>query len=883
MIINHSKFPINSPFKQFQKCLGLKSPFIEFKSEYETLSNISISMNLTIDESNGVTLNRNAAGNPPSNAIDNFQILERTPPGGLLGKQRLLNRIEIITPSPPTSTPPASSQQLLGSIERASTIKTEYITSASISNVYDREIRIIEEIPTAGGDHQATAAGGGDQQMMMMPVNDRKYIIPMALKQQHNTKEPRKSSIFRDSATTTNIDDLKRHIVMLHNLTKHDRNFKSKFVQFPSLRRHQTNDTIAAINATTPPSDADNHEAKTPTENPKSHRTRNHSKITVEVNPLPKTQDILRDTDEERLEDKISDLDFLRPLERVTIVPQVFLQNDQTPIVPTAENSSLPHHVRINHENPTTKSPRQVKTENEDVKNGKKNNNKKRKKKQPNKVCKEIDDKVIGNCTLATAWSESVSNRRNRKGRKHGNTTQTPPNDLNMNKKLQRVPRNQRSHPVENQPLNPPLIYTESINVDPSLCPEVGGLSYGQQKLCVLHTNIMPAISRGARSAIQECKHQFKSRRWNCSTVDDDTVFGPITSIGSPEMAFIHALAAAGVASFIARACRDGQLATCGCSRSSRPKQLHRDWTWGGCGDDLEFGYKFSQTFIDIREKEKKRGPRGLISSLPQRINKVDDKISPESNDTIITTEHPPLFKPEDIKELQEKIKKEIEESKLQEQEMQELQEKINREILNSKIFNLENRAIYANNRRQKGSLSRIKLSSTALKARSLMNLHNNEVGRRAVIKKSRITCKCHGVSGSCSLITCWQQLSSMREIGNYLREKYDEATRVKMNKRGRLQVHDSRYKVPTALDLVYLDESPDWCRNSKQLQWQGTHGRVCNKTSSGLDSCSILCCGRGYNTKKIVVRERCNCKFQWCCHVKCDICVKVIEEYTCK
>ncbi|XP_037941128.1 protein Wnt-5-like [Teleopsis dalmanni] len=152
-----------------------------------------------------------------------------------------------------------------------------------------------------------------------------------------------------------------------------------------------------------------------------------------------------------------------------------------------------------------------------------------------------------------------------------------------------------------------------------------------------------------------------------------------------------------------------------------------------------------------------------------------------------------------------------------------------------------------------------------------------------AVIKKTRITCKCHGVSGSCSLITCWQQLSSIREIGDYLREKYEESTEVKLNKRGRLQVKDAQFKVPTAHDLVYLDESPDWCRNNKQLQWPGTHGRICNKTSSGLDGCGILCCGRGYNTKNIVVRERCNCKFHWCCQVKCDICVKVLEEHTCK
>lgn len=57
---------------------------------------------------------------------------------------------------------------------------------------------------------------------------------------------------------------------------------------------------------------------------------------------------------------------------------------------------------------------------------------------------------------------------------------------------------------------------------------------------------------------------------------------------------------------------------------------------------------------------------------------------------------------------------------------------------------------------------------------------------------------------------------------GDYLREQYEQATQVKMNKRGRLQVKDSRYKVPTALDLVYLDESPDWCRANKQLQWPG-------------------------------------------------------------
>ncbi|CRK90869.1 CLUMA_CG004559, isoform A [Clunio marinus] len=283
----------------------------------------------------------------------------------------------------------------------------------------------------------------------------------------------------------------------------------------------------------------------------------------------------------------------------------------------------------------------------------------------------------------------------------------------------------------------------------------------------------------------------------------------------TPEMAFIHALAAATTASFIARACRDGQLASCGCSRSARPNQLHEDWTWGGCGDDLEFGYKFSQNFIDIREKERKRGARGLVT-VPTKNEAMGNETSADNATTVSTTLNPEeQAKADDMLKLQQKITQELLNSNLKENERNELQEKINKEILNSKLFvsNAEE-----NVGRKKGG--RYKQSS--VKARSLMNLHNNEAGRRAVIKKHRIICKCHGVSGSCSLVTCWQQLSTIREIGDFLREQYEQATQVKMNKRGRLQVKDPRYKVPTAVDLVYLDESPDWCRVNKQLQWPG-------------------------------------------------------------
>ncbi|RWS15153.1 protein Wnt-5b-like protein [Dinothrombium tinctorium] len=284
-------------------------------------------------------------------------------------------------------------------------------------------------------------------------------------------------------------------------------------------------------------------------------------------------------------------------------------------------------------------------------------------------------------------------------------------------------------------------------------CSQLKGLSKGQTQLCNLYKDHIPFIGRGARMGIDECQWQFRARRWNCSTFDDSTVFGPILNI------------AAGVVHSIATACRDGQLSNCGCSRAARPKNLQRDWIWGGCGDNIEYGYRFAVSFIDVREREK---------NFP--------KSSPDQG-------------------------------------------------------------------------------------RKLMNLHNNEAGRRAVIRKTRVTCKCHGVSGSCSLVTCWQQLSSFREVGDYLKDKYDGGTEVKINKRGKLQVRNRKYNLPTAEDLVYVDESPDYCVDNLSTGTLGTRGRVCNRTAPGTDGCNLMCCGRGYNTHK----------------AQCQTCTFTRDIHTCK
>lgn len=62
-----------------------------------------------------------------------------------------------------------------------------------------------------------------------------------------------------------------------------------------------------------------------------------------------------------------------------------------------------------------------------------------------------------------------------------------------------------------------------------------------------------------------------------------------------------------------------------------------------------------------------------------------------------------------------------------------------------------------------------------------------------------------------------------------------------------------------------------------------GTAGRVCSKTSKGTDGCEIMCCGRGYDTTRVTRVTQCECKFHWCCAVRCKECRNTVDVHTCK
>ncbi|KAG9350171.1 hypothetical protein JZ751_026524 [Albula glossodonta] len=165
---------------------------------------------------------------------------------------------------------------------------------------------------------------------------------------------------------------------------------------------------------------------------------------------------------------------------------------------------------------------------------------------------------------------------------------------------------------------------------------------------------------------------------------------------------------------------------------------------------------------------------------------------------------------------------------------------------------------------------------------RAQIDSHNINVGVRAVKSGLKTTCKCHGVSGSCAVRTCWKQLSPFHDTGRLLKFRYDSAVRVLSVTNaatGEAELAGPRRHghSPRPTDLVYLEDSPSFCRPSRYSP--GTAGRPCAKDTS----CQNLCCGRGYNTALRHTTLSCHCQVRWCCHVECQTCLREEEVYTCK
>lgn len=204
-----------------------------------------------------------------------------------------------------------------------------------------------------------------------------------------------------------------------------------------------------------------------------------------------------------------------------------------------------------------------------------------------------------------------------------------------------------------------------------------------------------------------------------------------------------------------------------------------------------------------------------------------------------------------------------------------------------------------------------------------------------------QVRCKCHGMSGSCELKTCWKVVPDFRIIGRTLKNRFrnavvvtqsnfgnvtpvgrgsrgfrrrnsnrsgnsaNSAMMVMMNPRQQRKHrnaallpggdfnNNNKYNSLTsssnsngrkrqsgnlAGQLFYFQKSPNFCERDAQSDIIGTTGRRCNRPSAGGDGCASMCCGRGYNVVRQRRIDRCACKFHWCCYVQCQNCT--VEEW---
>lgn len=181
------------------------------------------------------------------------------------------------------------------------------------------------------------------------------------------------------------------------------------------------------------------------------------------------------------------------------------------------------------------------------------------------------------------------------------------------------------------------------------------------------------------------------------------------------------------------------------------------------------------------------------------------------------------------------------------------------------------------------------------------MNLHNNRVGRKLLTQRMRKQCKCHGVSGSCVTKTCWESVPVFEEFAKDLKDKYFKAKQVtikpestdlmvRINEYETLsgaraerfldnKITEPRMRRAARNDLVFLEESPDYCQTDALKDIHEPKGRECRDPKH----CGQLCCGRGWETIRENKSEPCNCKFIWCCEVKCETCIRAVDRYFCR
>ncbi|XP_069957930.1 protein Wnt-11b-2-like isoform X1 [Cherax quadricarinatus] len=403
----------------------------------------------------------------------------------------------------------------------------------------------------------------------------------------------------------------------------------------------------------------------------------------------------------------------------------------------------------------------------------------------------------------------------------------------------------------------------------------------------------MPHVTHAATTTVTTCQRIFHSRRWNCSSVLNAPNLSPDLTMGTREQAVVHALSSAAVTWAVSRACSQGTLVLCGCGRvPQEPPNGH--FKWGGCGDNVRFGAAFARDFIDARNTRNNRlkgrqgraAPRQQWEELPEEDWTNSTRHSREVLPYTHTVPH--------LTNLQTTNAGRRSKSRARRKDVGSSSRTRRKDSSSSSGRTRERRKDSSSSG---NSLARVSHLRSRKKSRrknekrqqnpaiTLMNHHNNRVGRRVVKASLSTQCKCHGVSGSCNIKTCWKALPNFIEAAERLYRGYLSGVEVREVTAGpRLRLLPASPAVSrfSRDDLIYVTKSPDYCHPEPRVGSLGTGGRRCNASSTGVDGCGVMCCGRGYTSHAQRTHQRCHCKYHWCCYVTCQTCAVWYDVHTC-
>jgi len=152
-----------------------------------------------------------------------------------------------------------------------------------------------------------------------------------------------------------------------------------------------------------------------------------------------------------------------------------------------------------------------------------------------------------------------------------------------------------------------------------------------------------------------------------------------------------------------------------------------------------------------------------------------------------------------------------------------------------------------------------------------------------SLLDTSDVTCRCHGVSGSCTITTCSSPtLPNFENVADSLRKSYQKACHV-FSTGGSQITWRSNCGEYTTMDLLY-NSNRGWCRPNANLGSYGTQGRNCSIDQQASNSCQKLCtaCGLSYKEFQVDEEHRCDCKFEFCCRITCQTCRRAVTHYAC-